>query len=111
MSSRPDALAERRRALIARCAEEREELGAIVGGIESKLALAETVVATARGLNRHRALAGAAGVFMVLAPLAARSWIRRALWLIPAAIEGYRLFAGHRRSPPDDPSPQAESTG
>jgi len=93
--------AERRKALIDRSDRERAELAAIFGGIESKLAVVETVVATARRVHRHRLLVGAAGVFVILAPLAARSWIRRVLWLAPVALEGFRVvkaFGESRRS-------------
>ncbi len=111
MSSQPDAMTERRKALIARCDEQRDELGAIVNEIENKIALAETVVAAAHGLHRHRALVGAAGAFMILGPVSARSWVRRALWLIPVAIEGYRGIRAHQTTRRHDPSPQTDTAG
>jgi len=93
--------AERRKALIDRSDRERAELAAIFGGPESKLAVVETVVATARRVHRHRLLVGAAGLLMILAPLAARSWVRRILWLVPVALEGFRVvraFGDSRRA-------------
>jgi hypothetical protein len=101
MSAGTNTLAERRKALIDRSDQERTELTSIVGGLEKKLAVVETVVAAARRVQRHRLLLGAAGVFMVLAPLAARSRIRRVLWLAPLALEGFRLvrsFGESRRA-------------
>lgn len=98
MSGETNTLAERRQALVQRSDQERAELATIFGGLERKLAIVDTVVATARRLNRHRLLVGAAGAFLVLAPLAARSWIRRAVSLVPLALEGYRLVkAGKSR--------------
>lgn len=103
MSSRLHALAERRKALIARSDDERAELAAIFGGIENKLGFAEVVVASARRLHRHRFLVGAAGVFMLLSPITTRIWIRRAIWLVPVVLEGYRAVksraAARRESP------------
>jgi hypothetical protein len=88
-------LDERRKALLVRSESDRAGLASIVGGLERKFAVAEAVVATARGLSRHRALVSAAGVFLVVAPLAFRSWIRRAMWLVPLAIGGYRAWKAH----------------
>jgi hypothetical protein len=42
-------------------------------------------------------------VGLILAPLAARAWIRRAMWFVPLALEGYRLVRSldaARRTPP-----------
>jgi hypothetical protein len=90
VNARSIELAERRRALLVRSDEDRAALAAVFGGLERKFAVADTVVKTARRLGRHRALVGAAGLFMVFAPFAFRSWMRRALWLVPLALEGYR---------------------
>jgi hypothetical protein len=91
VSSRLRTLAERRQALIVRSDQERDEVAGIFGGFERKLAVVETVIATARRLHRHRALVGAAAVGLVFAPLAARKWLGRAIWLVPLALEGHRL--------------------
>ena len=98
MSSRLDALAARRKDLIARTDRQREELAGMFGAIGNRLGVVEAVVAGARQLHRHRFLAGAAGVFVLLAPVAARTWLRRAFWLVPLAIEGYRLAKSSRAS-------------
>lgn len=90
MNSRLRVLAERRMALLVRSDRDRDGLAMTLGGLESKFAVAETVVAAARGLSRHRALVGAAGLFLIFAPIGSRSWIRRAMWLAPLALQGYR---------------------
>ncbi|HEX5133710.1 MAG TPA: hypothetical protein VFX92_14645 [Candidatus Krumholzibacteria bacterium] len=97
-----NSLAERREALVARCARERAELDAIVDGLGHKLALAEAVVTAARRVDRHRGLVGAAGMLMLVAPAAARTWIRSATWVVPLAVEGYRHFKDRRGREPDD---------
>jgi UDP-N-acetyl-D-mannosaminuronic acid transferase (WecB/TagA/CpsF family) len=101
MSAGTNTLADRRKALVDRSDQQRAELTAIFGGIERKLSVVETVVAAARRVHRHRLLVGAGGVFLILAPLAARSWMRRILWLFPLALEGFRVaraFAESRRA-------------
>jgi hypothetical protein len=38
---------------------------------------------------------------MLVAPVVARTWVRRALWLLPVVLEGYRAVksrAGDRRA-------------
>lgn len=104
MSARLDAIAERRKALLARSDQNRAELGTIFGGLERKFAVAERVVAAARGLSRHRALFGAAGVSLILVPLASKTWLRRVMWAVPLALQVYRTVKSHseeRRTPPD----------
>ncbi len=91
MSSRLDELAARRAALIARSDEERVALSAAFGGIERRFTIAEMLVSTARRMNRHRALAGAVAAGAIVAPLTAKTWLKRATWILPLAIEGYRL--------------------
>jgi hypothetical protein len=95
VNSQLDRLAARREALVVRSDQERAALMATFGGIERRFALAETVVAAARRLSRHRILVGAAGVVMLVAPFAFRSWIRRVMWLAPLAVEGYRTVRAH----------------
>ena len=104
MSARLDTIAERRQALLARSDENRAELGAIFGGLERKFAVADTVVKAARGLSRYRGLIGAAGLSLILVPLASRTWLRRVMWLVPIALQAYRTVksnAEERRAPPD----------
>jgi len=93
MSARLAALAERRKALIAGSDQARGEFAAIFGRIENSLWVADAVVAGARRLQRHRILVGVA---VLVVPFAFRKWIRRAIWLLPLAIEGYRTVKAHR---------------
>lgn len=109
MNSAVGTLAERRKALIDRSDQKRAELASIFGGIENKLAVVETVVASARRLHHHRLLVGAAGVFLILAPLATRSWIRRTLWVVPLALEGYRLVRAPGKSRRASPTTNASA--
>ena len=104
MSSRLNTFAERRKTLLARSDQNRAELAAIFGGLERKFTVAETVVAAARGLSRHRVLFGAAGLSLILVPLAAKTWMRRVMWLVPLALQVYRTVKTHReerRASPD----------
>ena len=91
MSSRLDELAERRRLLLALSDQRRSEMGALFGGLEGKLAAADTVVTAARRWRHHRFLIPAAMVALMVVPVVARNWVRRALWLMPLAVEGYRI--------------------
>ena len=111
MSGGTNTPAERRKALIDRSDQKRAELTAIVGGLERTLAVVDMVVVAARRLHRHRTLVGAAGVFLILAPLAARNWIRRILSLAPLALEGFRAaraFGESRRAPATTNAPDVE---
>lgn len=110
MSARMQALAERRKALVARSDRERAELAALFGGIENRMWLVDTVVAGARRVGRNRFLVGAAGVLLVLAPIAARSWLRRAVWLLPVVIEGYRAVKSRGAAARNAGAPDASST-
>ena len=105
MSSRLDALAGRRAVLIDRSDRDRAVLAAAVGSLERQLAVADVIVATVRRVHRHRALVGAVAALLILAPLAARTWVRRAMWVLPLVIEGYRavksLRGAHPASGPD----------
>ncbi|HXV12787.1 MAG TPA: hypothetical protein VEC56_01145 [Candidatus Krumholzibacteria bacterium] len=103
MNSRLNELAERRQALLARSDQNRAGIASIFDGLERKLAVAEVLVATARGLSRYRALVGAAGVFMVFAPRAFRSRLRRAMWLVPLVVGGYRAVKAHGEARDDSP--------
>ena len=112
MSAGTNSLAERRKALVDRSDQKRAELAAIVGGLERKLAVVDMVVVTARRLHRHRTLMGAAGVFLILAPLAARNWMRRVLWLAPLALEGFRAaraFGESRQAPANAPDVEPQT--
>lgn len=94
MSSGTDTAAGRRMALIERSDRNREALAATVGGLERQFAVAELVVAAVRRLRWNRGVVGAAALGLILAPAAARHWVRRALLLAPLALEGYRIARG-----------------
>ena len=94
--SRARLLAERRRELVARSDVHRADLAGIMDDLESRTVLLDIAVSTARRVHRHRVLVGAAAVGLVLAPLAARSWIRRVLWAAPLVLEGYHVFKALR---------------
>jgi hypothetical protein len=104
MNAPPGTVADRRRTLILRSDENRRALASVVGGLERQFALADVVIATARRVNRHRALFGVVAVGLVLAPIAARKWLGRAMWMVPLALEGFRLARSigraRRSSPP-----------
>jgi hypothetical protein len=46
---------------------------------------------------------GAAGVFVLFAPLAFRSRIRRAMWLAPLALGAYRAVKARREARDESP--------
>lgn len=78
------------RALIEASARNRAAFAACSARLEQRCAVAEMVVSSARRLNRHRGAVGTAALFLLLAPGPARAWMRRALWLVPVALEIYR---------------------
>jgi hypothetical protein len=98
MSGMLNGLAQRRMALVARADQDRAALVESFSGIQRRLVVAETVVSTVRRMRRNRALLGAIAVFGIVAPLAARKWIRRASFFLPLVIGGVRLAREHRAS-------------
>lgn len=92
MSSSLDGVRERRLALVAECDRDREQLAAAFGGVERQLHVADRVVAIAQRLSRHRAILGVVAAGLILTPVLARKWIRRASLWLPIAIEGYRII-------------------
>jgi hypothetical protein len=72
-------------------------MAATFEGIERELAAADVVFTAARRAQRHPAFAIAGSVLTALAPLAARTVVRRALWIVPLAIAGYRVVKALRR--------------
>lgn len=99
MSSRLAALAERRKALTVRSDQDRAALAAIVGGLEREFGVAKAV-ASVRRLHRHRFLVGVLGVCAVLAPVVARGWMRRAIWIAPLVFKRYRTVKARRTATP-----------
>ena len=109
MSSGRDALADRRRDLVARCERQRTELATLFGRLERKYAAADAIVATARRWQRDRFLVPAAAVLLILAPAVARGWIRRAIWLAPLALHAFRLAKAPREAGRPSPTVAPES--
>ncbi|HET6348588.1 MAG TPA: hypothetical protein VFH88_05830 [Candidatus Krumholzibacteria bacterium] len=92
--TRMQELALQRAALVARSDRNRTEVAGLFGDIRHRLAIAETVVDVARRVRRNRSLVGAITVFTLLAPITARAWLRRAVWMVPLIVEGIRLARG-----------------
>jgi hypothetical protein len=77
-----------------------------MSGLEREIAVADALVETARRVHRHRFLVVGFAAGMVLAPVAALKWLRRAMLLAPLVLEGYQLvraLGGARRAPPGSP--------
>lgn len=91
MSSRLDERAERRSEIIARCEENRAALAAAFGGVQRELRVADLVVSAARGVGRNKLVVGMAAAGLILAPVITKKWIRRAVWWLPIAVEGYKI--------------------
>jgi hypothetical protein len=92
MSSHLDALRERRLALVASCDQDRTDVAQAFGGIQRELHVADRVIAVAQGIKANRVVMGAVAAGLVLAPVFARKWIRRAAWWLPVAIQGYKII-------------------
>jgi hypothetical protein len=91
MTGRAQELALRRRELVARSDAQRGAVGATFGDIERRLGFVEAGLSLARRVHRHRALLGAFTVWSVVAPAAAKLWVRRLGWWIPLCLEGFKL--------------------
>jgi YqjK-like protein len=109
LSSRLEMLRERRLAIVAGCERDREQLAQAFGGIQRELHVADRVIAIARRLSRHRAILGVVAAGLILTPVLARKWVRRASLWLPIAIEGYRIVKSvggkrHRRRETDSSS-------
>lgn len=96
MSSRLDSLRERRLAIVAACEQDRADVASAFGGIQRELHVADRVIAVAQRVKENRVLVGAVAAALVLAPVFARKWIRRAAWWLPVAIQGYRIVQSSR---------------
>ncbi|HKW13788.1 MAG TPA: hypothetical protein VJS69_04810 [Candidatus Krumholzibacteria bacterium] len=97
MSSRLETLRERRLAMVATCEQDRIDLSDAFAGVQRELHVADRLVAVAQRLSRHKAILGVMAAGLVLAPVMARKWIRRASWWLPIAIQGYRIIQSSRR--------------
>jgi len=99
MSGRAQELVRRRLELVARSDAQRNAVGAATGLVDSPRHRGEIGLSMARRVHRHRALLGAFTIWSVVAPAAAKLWVRRLGWWIPLGIEGFKLaktFAGAR---------------
>lgn len=96
MSSRLDALRERRLAIVAACEEDRAGVAQALGGIQRELHVADRVIAVAQSIKANRVMMGVVAAGLVLAPVFARKWIRRASWWLPVAIQGYKIIQSSR---------------
>jgi hypothetical protein len=65
VSNRLKKLAERKQALIAQCARERDELAALLGQIRSPFDVGGTLVAIGRALKAHPLVAAGVSSFLV----------------------------------------------
>lgn len=99
MSAAIDHYSARRAELVARLERDRAGVADAFGAVQGKLRVAEALVGAVQNANRYRTLTGALAVMAVLSPVFARTWLRRAAWLIPVAIEAIRLTRG-RQAPP-----------
>ncbi len=92
MSSHLDALRERRLAIVAACEQDRNDVARAFGGIQRELHVADRVIAFVQRARDNRVVVGLVAAGLVLAPVLARKWIRRAAWWLPIAIQGYRII-------------------
>jgi hypothetical protein len=99
------AHASRRAELVARLDRDRIAVAESFAAVRGRMKIAEAVVDAARRVNRHRVLVGTLAAFAVVAPLAARTWLRRAAWMLPLVIEGIRLARKTRETRREEPLP------
>jgi hypothetical protein len=90
-------LRERRLALVGACEGDRRGVAEAFGAIERELHVADRVIAVAQRVSSNRAVMGALAGVLIVAPVLARKWIRRAAWWLPIAIQGYRIIQSSRR--------------
>ena len=93
--------AQRRVELIERLDRDRVAVAEAYTALQGRMKVAETVVGAARTAKKHRVLAGALALAAVVAPLTARTWLKRAAWFIPLAIEGIRIVRRMRERDDD----------
>lgn len=96
MSAPIGSYAQRRAELTARMDLDRAAVAEAFTGVQDRSKMVEIVVGVVRRANQHRALAGTLTVLAIVAPFAARTWLKRAAWFLPLAIEGIRLVRGAR---------------
>ena len=96
MSSRLETLRERRLAIVAACEEDRIAVADAFAGVQRELHVVDRVVATAQRVKQHKMVVGLIAAGLVMAPVLARKWIRRAAWWLPIVIQGYRIIKSSR---------------
>lgn len=100
MSARFDELRARHRALKARSAAQRRELGLIVRDLEAQLEHVDRFVDRARSVARHPlVIAAAVGVLAALGPRRILGVASRAMVLAPLARRLAQLRGGSRGTP------------
>ena len=102
MSTSAQSYAQRREELIARLDRDRAAVAGAYTALQRQMRVAETVVGAARTAKKHRGLAVALALAAIVAPFTARTWLKRAAWLIPLAIQGIRM-ARRTRDRDDEP--------
>lgn len=100
MSARFDRLAARRAELVAQSDQNRNALAESFGVIERRLSLVERVVDVARRVHRYRAIVAAVGVGLALAGRKSRPRLKRAIQVLPIALEVFRAFRSRREEDP-----------
>ena len=96
MSSRLETLRERRLAIVDACEQDRIELADAFAGVQRELHVADKLVSLVQRVRSNRGLIGALAAGLILTPVLARKWIRRASWWLPIAIQGYRIIQSSR---------------
>ena len=100
MSARFDRLAARRAELVAQSDKNRAALADSFGVIERRLSLVERVVDAARRVHRYRAIAAAVAIGLALAGRKSRPRLKRAIQVLPIALEVFRAFRSRREEDP-----------
>jgi len=82
--------------LVARLDRDRAAVADAFGAVQGKLRVAEVLVGVVQNANRHRTVTSALAAMAVFSPVFARTWLKRAAWMIPIAIEAVRLARNAR---------------
>jgi hypothetical protein len=84
--------ARRRAELVERMDSDREAVAEAFGVVRKRLKIAETLVSTVQRAGQHRVLSGVLAVAAIVAPMAARTWLKRTAWFLPLAIAALRFL-------------------
>lgn len=82
---------------------DREAVAEAFGAVRGRMRVAETLVGAVQRASRHRVLGGVLAAAAIIAPLAARTWLKRAAWLLPLALGAIRLLR-QTRDERDEPT-------